>query len=79
MRFYGKSNKPRSAQIERKSQRIVKRGAYNIIRAVNNKNSLIETFLFTPRKLSEKVKAVKDRLLVIIIKITAVRKNIALR
>lgn len=61
MRFYGKSNKPRSAQIERKSQRIVKRGAYNIIRAVNNKNSLIETFLFTPRELSEKVKAVKFR------------------
>lgn len=78
MRFYGKSNKPRSAQIERNSQRIVKRGAYNIIRAVNNKNSLIETFLFTPRKLSEKVKAVKDRLLVMIIKIIAARKNIAL-
>ena len=50
-------------QIERESQRIAKRGVFNITFAVNNKNFLTETFLFTHTKLSGKDEAVKDRLL----------------
>ena len=65
-------------QIESETQRIAKRGVFNITFAVNNKNFLTETFLFTHTKLSGKDEGVKDRLLVMIIKIIAARKNIAL-
>ena len=50
-------------QIESETQRIAKRGVFNITFAVNNKNFLTETFLFTHTKLSGKDEAVKDRLL----------------
>ena len=50
-------------QIESETQRIAKRGVFNITFALNNKNFLTETFLFTHTKLSGKDEAVKDRLL----------------
>ncbi len=49
--FYGKSKKPRLKQIERKSQRIVKRGVFNIIFAVNNKNSFNRNFFIYTTKI----------------------------
>lgn len=64
-------------QIESETQRIAKRGVFNITFAVNNKNFLTETFLFTHTKLSGKDEAVKDiGFYAETIRITIVRKNI---